>query len=314
MAFKPKNQSNNNSNSQNDNPGGLFPVPKDGSRKARISLIVDLGTQERDDLWELDGKAVPEGTEGAVAKSQKPCQQLAVFADLTADNVDYGGTIGKQHYRLLLNKSFGGNIQGINFTAVPPMDANGKRINGKPWGFHPQNLLTKIAKATGKPEVIESTDVEQLLNMPFMAQVEVKVTESDKVDNDGKKIVYKNVNFKGASPVPSVETGEDDEDGNPIEAPMPVPELKVEAKCITFDNATADDIIFIRKKLLNMIKQSSDYAGSNMQKAVEEFEARGNQPEEAEEEQEEAPKQVKQSAKKPAVKIVTEDESDLVPF
>jgi hypothetical protein len=45
MAFKPKNSG--------KEPSGDFeprnlPTPKAGSRKARVSLIIDLGTQDRD--------------------------------------------------------------------------------------------------------------------------------------------------------------------------------------------------------------------------------------------------------------------------
>ena len=69
---------------------------KAGSRKARISLIVDLESKNREDFEEKKtGEKRP----------QKPCQQIAVFADLVADTVDYEREIGKQHYRLLLNKS-----------------------------------------------------------------------------------------------------------------------------------------------------------------------------------------------------------------
>ena len=159
MAFKPMNQNNSSTEYEPRN----YPVPKAGSRKARVSMIIDLGVQEREDLWELDGKVVAEGTDGATCKPQKPCQQVAVFADLVADTVDYGGELGKQHYRMLLNNTFAGKFKGINFVATPPKDAKGNIIVGKKWGFHPANLLTKLAKAVGKPEVIESMDVDECL-------------------------------------------------------------------------------------------------------------------------------------------------------
>jgi hypothetical protein len=258
MAFKPKSQQNR-TNFESDNPGGLFPVPKAGSRKARISLIVDLGTQPREDF---------EDPETGEVKPQKPCQQVAVFADLTADNVDYGGEVGKQHYRLLVNPMFAGVVKGINFTAVPPKDAKGNQIKGKPWGLHPANVLTKIAKAIGKPEVIESMDISELLDTPFMATVEVKETDSGKVNDAGDPIIYRNVNFKGATSVPL------DDDDNPL----PVPELKTPAMCVTFDDAKPEQIKYIRKNLITMIKQALDYEGSQMQKAIEAFEANNNVP------------------------------------
>jgi len=239
-----------------------------------------------------------------------------VFADLVADTVDYGGDIGKQHYRLLMNKSFQGKIQGVNFTATPPKDAKGNLIPGKAWGFHPANLLTKIAKAVQREDVIESMDVEQLLGLPFMATVEVKVTEAKdgKKDKDGNVITYKNVNFKGAAQVP------EDDDGNPIA----IADLNCEPKCITFDNATKEDVKFIRAGLRKQIKVALNYAGSKMQKAIEAFEAEnGGGSDEGEAEkpaQKSAPAQTKEKAKAAASKAKAketapaDDMDDDVPF
>jgi hypothetical protein len=291
MSFKPKNSNTPRSNNSGESTG-LFPVPKAGSRKARVSLIVDLGEQNRPDF---------EDEKTGETKPQKPCQQVAIFADLVNDTVDYGGTIGKQHYRLLLNKTFAGEITGVNFMFVPPKDAKGKIIEGKQWQLHPANLMTKLAKAVNKPDIIESGDIEQLLDCPFMAQVEVKEKDSGKQNDKGEPIIYRNVNYKGCSEVP---LDDDDE-------PMQVAELNTSAKCITFQNAKVEDIKFIRKKLIDMIKLANDYAGSNMEKAIQAFEAQQNSdaPEEAEEEK---PKPTKPAAKKPAKKEPepTEDDGD----
>lgn len=318
MAFKPKKSGNSGSNSNNDvQETRNFPVPKSGPRKARISLIVDLGTQNRPDVYELDGKLVTEDTEGAIAKPQKPAQQVVVFADLVNDIVDYGGEIGEAQYRLMLNKSFQGNIQGINFSVVPPKDAKGKLIAGKKWGLHPQNLLSKLCTAVGRPDVAiddgkYGLDLEQLLGLPFMAQVDVKVTadKNGKTDADGNVIEYKNVSFKGASPVPMQE----DDDGN--ETPMPVAKLRQEPRCITFESATVEDIKFLRGNIIKMIKLSKDYAGSQMQAAIEEYESsRGDSSEEDEEEAPAKPVAKPKAAAKKPVKVPVDDEDDSdVPF
>ena len=302
MAFRPLKQK-----SATTNSNVVYPVPKAGSRKARVSLIVDLGIQAREDF---------EDEETGEVRAQKPCQQVAVFADLVADKVDYGGDIGKQHYRLLLNKSFAGKVHGINFVEVPPKDAKGNIIKGKPWTLHPANILTTLAKATGETNVIESMDIEQLLGKAFMATVEVKETQSDKVDDEGKPIVYCNVNFKGASEVPTQE----DDDGN--ETPIDVAELAQEPRAIQFSNATVEDIKFLRRNIISMIKLAKNYAGSQMQKAIEEFEAQeANGSEEAEEDKP-APKKAKTSpapkttkAKAgPEVEDSVEDEDQESPF
>lgn len=287
--FKPKNSNAPRPSNSGENTG-LFPVPKAGSRKARVSLIVDLGEQNRPDF---------EDEKTGETKPQKPCQQVAVFADLVNDIVDYGGTIGKQHYRLLLNKTFAGEITGINFMFVPPKDAKGKIIEGRNWQLHPANILTKLAKATGNTDVIESGNIEELLNAPFMAQVEVKEKDSGKTSDAGEPIIYRNVNYKGCSEVPL-----DDDD-----QPMQVAELNMEPKCITFQNAKVEDIKFIRKKLIDMIKLANDYAGSNMEKAIQAFEAQQNS-DAPEEQEEEKPKPTKPAAKKPAKKEPEPDEDD----
>jgi hypothetical protein len=310
MAFKPKN-SGKSSNAGTGEDTRNFPVPKGGPRKARVSLIVDLGEQNREDFEDPKTKEL---------KPQKPAYQVAVFADLVSDVVDYGGKVGKAQYRLMLNKSFQGVVQGINFQAVPPRDADGNMIEGKKWGLHPANLLTKLAKAVDLEEITiddgpNGMDISLLLNQPFMAQVEVKETEGKKKDAEGNPIIYKNVNFKGASPIPMIE----DDDGN--EAPMPVAKLTQPARCITFDDATVEDIQFIRGNLLTMIKNANDYAGSQMQKAVEEFEAKNKgsnaASDEGEAEQEAPAKPATKTAKKPAAPkkpVPQDDMDDDVPF
>lgn len=264
MAFKPM-QASRPQNGDFEEFRNL-PTPKPGSRKARVSLIVDLGVQEREDYEDPKTKEV---------KPQKPCQQVAVYADLVADVVDYGGNIGEAQYRLCLNKTFQGKVVGINFQTVAPKDADGNLLKNKPWGLHPANALTKLAKAVDKEEITyegkhpESLDISLLLNEPFMAQVEVKKTEhrEGKKDKDGNVIVYTNVNYKGAAPIPTVE----DEHGD--EKPLAVAKLRQTPRCITFDSATVEDVAVIRAGLIKQIKLANNYAGSKMQAAIEAYEA-----------------------------------------
>jgi hypothetical protein len=251
MAFKPANSGGGGNGGSGDREyTANLPVPKSGSRKARVSLIVDLGIQNREDFEDPKTKEM---------KPQKPAHQVAAFADLVNDVVDYGGNIGEQQYRLPLNNIFKGVIEGINFNTVPPTDAEGKRIEGKPWGLHPRNKLTILAKAVGKEEITvegkhpESLDISLLLNEPFMAQVEVKETphKEGKKDKDGKPIVYKNVNYRGAAPIPTVENEETGE-----EEPMKVAALRQKPLCITFDDAKEADIQFIRPSIIKIITSS----------------------------------------------------------
>jgi len=314
MSFKPE-SSGNTSGAKFEDTSKL-PTPRAGSRKARISLIVDLGKQNREDYEDPVTKEV---------RAQKPAHQVAVFADLVADVVDYGGKIGKAQYRLMLNKQFMGQVQGVNFQASPPKDAKGNTVAGKPWCLHPANLLAKLFKAVGKAELANddrnnpnSMDINLLLNEPVMCQVEVKETEGKKEDADGNKIVYKNVNFKGVSEIP------EDDDG----AKIAVAALTQKARCITFSNATADDIQYIRANLIAQIKLANNYAGSQMQKAIEAYEAanggakaaaKGSDDDEGDEEEEKPaakPAAAKKPAapKKPSPPVGFDDLDDDIPF
>jgi hypothetical protein len=270
MSFKAKNAGAPKGGNRED--FGPRPVPKNGARKGRVSLIVDLGEQNREDF---------EDESSGEKRTQKPCQQVAVFVDLVQDVVDYGGSIGKAQYRLMVNKDFGGEVTGINHVLTPPKDNKGNILKDKPWSFHPRNRLTELCKATGMPHIAldasaenpDGTDISLLLGLPLIADVEVSEKDSGKVDKDKNPIIYKNVRFKGASQVPMIETDDLDGDGNAIEMPAPVADLKSQARCIMFDTATVEDIKFIRSNLIRKIKLANNYAGSNMQKAIEAFEA-----------------------------------------
>ncbi len=258
MSFKPKNSGGNGAFAKRD-PNAKFPVPKAGNRPARVSLVVDLGNQNRKDFEDPITKEL---------KPQKPADQIAIFLDLTADVVDYGSVLGKQPYRLMLNKSFMGEVDGINFTTGPVRDAQGAVIQGRPYNYHPMSVITKLAKAAKVDAIIDGVDLDigQLLNKPLLATVEVKRTEDKNGKKDeatGKVRVYENVNFRGVSEVPEIEDG----------VFMKIPECQIEPRIISFDNASIDDIKYIRRDVLAKIKTANNYNGSKMQKAIEDFEA-----------------------------------------
>lgn len=256
MSFKPK--TGNKSNAVKRDPSLKYPSPKAGNRPARVSLIVDLGNQNRPDY---------EDPQTGEVRPQKPADQIAIFLDLTSDVVDYGGELGMKPYRLMLNKSFNGDITGINFGIGPIRDAQGTVMKDKPWNYHPMSVITKLAKATKTQAILDgkNLDLEQLLNKPLMATVEVKQTEdkNGKIDEStGKVRVYENVNFRGVSEVPEMPDG----------SLFPVPECDLAPRAITFDNATAADVAIIRRDVIAKIKQANNYRGSQMEKAIAEFE------------------------------------------
>lgn len=276
MAFKPSNTAIERAPRDPDYVPGVYPVPRAGSRKARVSLVIEMGKQERESIWKNGDKIVQEGAKGSVLMEQNPAQQVAIFVDLTHDTVDYGGAIGKAHYRLPVNSVFQGTYKGINFQGVPQKDASGTILTGAdgkwlPLVLHPASPLTKLAKAVGRPDIVESMDISQFIGedgegLPFMATVEIKETpaKNGKEDAEGNPIIYKNVNFKGQAPIP------EDDDGNQ----MAVNPLAQPALCITFADAKEEDIKWIRAGLRKQIKLALDYPGSQMQKAIEAFEAK----------------------------------------
>ena len=313
FEFIPDREKNRQERSQGDSYN--FVTPKEGQRRARVSLIVDLGEQERKDLYEVDGKIDPKATaetEGVVIKKQKPAQQVAVYVDLVNDIVDYGGDIGKAQYRHCLNKVFKNELEGINFTKGPVMLPNGKD-SGKPWRFHVNSVLSKLSVAVNEPNVPESGNIAKLIGKQLLIDIQIKSTDSGKEDKDGNPIVYKNVSYKSLSKAaPIFET---DDDGNETEVLPEFAALKVEPLVVTFTNATPETVKHLRANVIKKIKLAKNYAGSNMQKAIEAMEAakEETQSEEAVQKQPEEKKNKKVTPKK----VVPKDEDEIdddIPF
>lgn len=276
MSFKPKSNSTGNGEGFSVDYNAINSQVKGGSRPARISLIVDLGKQEREDFTEeykpelpKHSKALGDGT-GRIEKvdgkehifiAQKPVEQIAVFADLTSDVVDYGENLGKQPYRLVINKSYQGNLHGIGFNGCYSFDKNGNILKDKGFTFHSSSPLTKLAKATKQDQIIsgsgdDNMDIAQLLGKPFMASVD----KQERNDN-----TY--INYKGCSEVPLVPSDPTDPDSE--EVPLNVKKLKLEPLCITFDDVTEETAKFIRGDIRKKIKQALNYEGSKMQEIFE---------------------------------------------
>jgi hypothetical protein len=297
-----------------------FPVPKAGARRARVSLIADLGTQEREPSYiGPDGKLCKPDAEGAVRKDNKPAHQIAIFADLVNDVVDYGGEIGKAQYRLLLNKSFKGDVQGINFYPTPPVDNKGNIIEGKKWAYHPQSMLTKLGDAIGLENFgvqDETDDVELLLNGQFIAEVDVKETNSGKQDKDGNDIIYKNVNFKKPAKVPP--EMKEDADGNEVEVVPTFAKLQQTPMIIGFDNVDEDNVKFLRADIRKKIKASAEYhkeEGARMKAAIEAYEAKLGIKDDSADEKPAKPATPRPSKPaKPKAPVQQDDMDDDIPF
>jgi len=251
---------------------------------AIISLIVDLGVHTPDmnvrDTAETEFKTREEAedyleeimnlkgkTEGAKFKiseegdkfkingeiyQPKDSQQIAIFADLVENVVDYGDEIGKKPYRIMLNKTFNGELKGFSLSVVPPQNG------GNLWTFAGNSMLTKLAKATKQEYIIDGSDKEKLNDIGYILgkSIMADVKKNTKGDN-----TY--INVSGVSSLPkSLEKTVDYSLVTPVG--------------ISFDTATVEDLekAQLRGNIFKKIKAAKNYEGSAISKAIQEFEAK----------------------------------------
>lgn len=241
---------------------------------ARISVLCDLGIQSRPDFVEeyddSEKGQTYEKHKAALERSKNPAtlyedngktyisipqtdvRACAMFVDYPNERVDYGD-LGEKAYRQLINgRDFKtGDIRGFALTVSHPRSPDGKQMKDKPKTFSPRSTIAQLAKATGVSMIKNGNDITQLVNVPFLATVENKITGSG------------NVFTKFSSAAPLVEG-------------MQVPELDDEPLIISFENATAEQIKFLWKNVVAQIKKAKDYEGSQIQKAIQEYEAEAN--------------------------------------
>jgi hypothetical protein len=256
-GFKPK------SNYTGEKSDKKYPVPElDGLQFARVSMIVDLGTQPREPFSEVYDANNAEhkealATRGAYLETaqwgnnkgkeciyipQTPKAGIAVFVDLVENLVDYGSDIGKKPFRLMLNKNFKGEITPIPFYPVKPVSDGGM------WTFAGSSLLSKLATACDKPEVIgkgtedQNMDVSLLLGQPLNIDIEIVTNESN-----GKS--FTNVRYKGMTRIRKTDE---------------VPELSDKPLLITFDCTDTNVVKMIRKDVRAKMMESPDFPTSKI--------------------------------------------------
>lgn len=272
-AFKPKNFI------PRDPADFVQPEVEEGTQLMATSLIIDLGTQEREAYVKTDDKGneiIKDGEK--VWIHPKPAQQVAIYGDLLNETHDYGGDIGVKQVRLPLHGEFAGQInKPINFIEQPVRDADGNQIKC-PWVIPGNNAIAKLAKASGCKVILEpgtfeepnelKSDIEQILGKPFMIEVIVKKNTKDK---NGEKVTYTNIYVK--NPVPVMKG-------------IPVPELQATPRCIGFESEV-DEIVeamqevraAVRRKImqalnydnLNYADENKEVVPSNMKIAFEQM-------------------------------------------
>lgn len=190
----------------------------------------------------------------AQVRQPKDRQEVAVFADLVGNVIDYGGEIGQKPYRALLNKTWKGEIRGLGLAVVPPQKQGGV------WTFAPNSMLTELAKVTRQNTITDGTVKNDLNNIGLILgkslMVDVVKTE------DGDKVY---VNVKGISSVPSA-------------LAKMIDYSLVNPVGISFDDVSVESLkaAGIRGSIIKKIKQANNYQGSKMQKAIEAYEALNN--------------------------------------
>lgn len=288
MSFNLKPQSNGNTNTYSSNApqvdwNAINKQVETDNHTAVISQIVDLGVhtpplsaniekstefdtreeaealvaQVEDMLKKSDFEKVKIVEQGdkfivnAQVRQPKDRQEIAVFADLVGNVVDYGNEIGKKPFRVMLNKSWKGEIRGLGLAVVPPQKQGGV------WTFAPNSMLTELAKVTRQNTITDGTVKNDLNNIGLILgkslMVDVVKTE------DGDKVY---VNVKGISSVPSA-------------LAKMIDYSLVNPVGISFDDVSVESLkaAYIRGSIIKKIKQANNYQGSKMQKAIEAYEA-----------------------------------------
>lgn len=253
---------------------------------------VDVG----DTLYKVDFKIV----------QPKPREEIIYAADLVDMYVKYKDEDDCEalQYRVWLNKDdfITREMVGFSTKFSPPKGKKGG------WTFSPLSMHSKLAEATGRTEIIDPFgsdhgDLSLLLGEPFGLPISKKETESK-----GKTYI----NLKVKAPVPLSKKM----------LKLGITELDCTPEAIEFETATVEQFknIMPNKKVIAKIKKALNYEGSQMQKALEEYEAlRGNTPvptkDEGEDEKAGTPKK-KAATKKstPKKKVEVDDDGDDDPF
>lgn len=320
MSFSLKPQSNGNTNTYSNNApqvdwNAINKQVETDNHTAIISQIVDLGIHtpplsasiEKSTEFDTqeDAEALVAQVEGMLKKSDfekvkiteqggkfivnaqvrqpKDRQEIAVFADLVGNVVDYGAEIGHKPFRVMLNKSWKGEIRGLGLAVVPPQKQGGV------WTFAPNSMLTELAKVTRQTTITDGSVKNDLNNIGLILGKSLMVDVVKTVDGDN---IY--INVKGISSVPSA-------------LAKMIDYSLVNPVGISFDDVTVESLkaAGIRGSIIKKIKQANNYQGSKMQKAIEEYEALNNS--------EDTPKQPVAKQPKPTT-APEEDDSEGLPF
>lgn len=212
--------------------------------------------------------------------------EFAPIVDLTDLKISYveGGDL--VNYRVHLCPSFEGKLRGF-----PHKEK-----------YSINSTVSKLCKATGNKHILEDTN--KISDLAGSAYFQV-------LEENGKG-GFKTIKDFG-TPRPKDEVAELDIEGYP------------NGMVITWEKATVEQLeaLHLGYMYINRIKSAKNYEGSQMQKAIEEYEASRNQGETKDKEEDDAKVEEAQEAKKPAKvkaqkakpeEVVEEEDGDDSPF
>lgn len=183
--------------------------------------------------------------------SRKDANEVAIFADLVDHYVEYVEGEEEEQYRHMFNKNdfVTKELTGFALTVTKPMG------DSDHWTFSPNSMLSKLAKACHRGDILTDADLENDISLILGEPLGIPFTVSEK---KGKTYV------KGAAPTALRKK----------DLPK-VSDLDVEPVAISFEDATVEqlEVAKPRKAILDKIKKATNYEGSAMQEAVEEYEA-----------------------------------------
>ena len=229
---------------------------KDGALTVELADEIEFDLEKTKTLVHKGGEWVvsDEDAEYVVSANvfggEREYQEIAVIADLVDNMVNYGEDIGEKQYRIVLNGYWDKQIKGFPLKKSAPNQKDGV------WTVKSNSKLYELAKSTGCAHLIEvdldEADWSEMLGKGF----NVVITKS------GDKNQYIRA---GATTPLKKKKGVVEE----------IEDLEIEPVLITFDTDDVEELkrAFLRHDIIKKIKSATDFAGSPLEKTIEEYEA-----------------------------------------
>lgn len=226
---------------------GYDEEPEEVEATKKLIKDYELESDEGDDVFRVDFKIV----------TPKEREEVIYAVDLVDTYVKYKeDDEDEKQFRVWLNKpDFKTKaLNGFSTKFSPPAKQGAK------WTFSPLSMHTKLAKATGKKGVINPDD-DNFGDLSLFLDKPVGIQTTRKETTSGDK---EYINLKTDAPV-----------GLPKKIiDMGVSELDCTPEAVDWEEVTVEQLMNImpNKLVMDKLKAASNYEGSQMQVALEEYE------------------------------------------